>query len=371
MTSQHVEITTQSDTPGYIQFRLRANGMIAIGDISQLAGAIRLSNGTIIPMVASMVSTAEEAQMRLSYPALPADVHLYDVYYQGALLIYGHIEARPRCTPPGADDITPDARVTIDTDYGAVKQITVELGRKGDAGKDGDDGKSAYQVAVDSGYIGTEQQWLSSLRGAAGKSAYDLAVEHGYSGSVTQWLAANKIQGADGKSAYQIAVAHGYTGTEAEWLESLKAEAEGVMRMSVLQMLWTRMPDGYSPGIVADIVGSTLSSAGYTYTTSRDDMYLIYTQDTALPSSVLEQLEQLANPGTGGVYVLTRIDVPASAYAVAHAADADVHLTDETRLAIANAMTVSLGVTTVSAMSEAQYAALPSKSSSTLYVLYA
>ena len=30
--------------------------------------------------------------------------------------------------------------------------------------------------------------------------------------------------GVDGKSAYDIAVAHGFVGTEAEWLESLKGE---------------------------------------------------------------------------------------------------------------------------------------------------
>ncbi len=35
---------------------------------------------------------------------------------------------------------------------------------------DGSDGKSAYQVAVDNGYSGTEAQWLASLKGADGVS---------------------------------------------------------------------------------------------------------------------------------------------------------------------------------------------------------
>lgn len=35
---------------------------------------------------------------------------------------------------------------------------------------DGEDGKSAYQVAVDNGYVGTEAQWLASLKGADGVS---------------------------------------------------------------------------------------------------------------------------------------------------------------------------------------------------------
>ncbi len=366
MTSQHVEITTPSDTPGYIQFRLRANGMIAVGDISQLAGAIRLSNGTIVPMVASMVSTAEEAQMRLSYPALPADVHLYDVYYQGTLLIYGHIEARPRCTPPGADDITPDARVTIDTDYGTVKQITVELGRKGDPGTPGTDGKSAYQVAVASGYIGTEQQWLSSLRGDPGKSAYDLAVEHGYSGSVAQWLTDNKIQGAPGKSAYQIAVAHGYTGTEAEWLDSLKAEAEATTTLQAIVIAWTQLPTNSPYGGVS----LALTTAGYTYAYRSDDVsWIVYTSDAVLDGEVIAELNQYTPPYDTGAYTVTRIDVPASAYAAAHADDSSVHMTAADRTRLASAIVSGGGITTIRTMTEAQYAALPSKSSSVLYIL--
>ena len=55
-----------------------------------------------------------------------------------------------------------------------------------------------------------------------GKSAYEVAVENGFSGTETEWLAS--LTGADGKSAYQIAVENGFTGTEAEWIESLKGK---------------------------------------------------------------------------------------------------------------------------------------------------
>lgn len=43
---------------------------------------------------------------------------------------------------------------------------TVEL--RGGAGGTGADGKSAYQVAVDNGFVGTEAEWLASLVGADG-----------------------------------------------------------------------------------------------------------------------------------------------------------------------------------------------------------
>ena len=51
-------------------------------------------------------------------------------------------------------------------------------------------GKSAYEVARDNGYVGTESQWLDTL------------------------------------TAYGVAKKGGYAGTQAEWLESLKAAGE-------------------------------------------------------------------------------------------------------------------------------------------------
>ena len=82
-------------------------------------------------------------------------------------------------------------------------------------------GESAYQLAVKSGYTGTEAQWLNALKGA---SAYELAVANGYTGTIAQWLAS--LHGADGNSAYELAVANGYTGTVSEWLDSLKSGGE-------------------------------------------------------------------------------------------------------------------------------------------------
>ena len=96
----------------------------------------------------------------------------------------------------------------------------------------GMDGKSAYELAVENGYRGTEEEWLASLKGNTGndgKSAYELAVEKGYQGTEEEWLASlngsNGNDGDDGKSAYELAVENGYQGTEEEWLASLKGSA--------------------------------------------------------------------------------------------------------------------------------------------------
>ena len=57
------------------------------------------------------------------------------------------------------------------------------------------------------------------LPSSTGKSAYDLAVEHGYVGTESTWL--NSLQGL---TAYEVAVSNGYKGTKTEWLKYIKAD---------------------------------------------------------------------------------------------------------------------------------------------------
>ncbi len=115
----------------------------------------------------------------------------------------------------GRDGHTPEITVSdagtlvvdgIDTN----KSLIGPRGENGLPGKDGvagQDGKSAYQVAVDNGFDGTEVEWLRSLHGNDGLD--------GKSGR-------DGLPGQSGKSAYEIAITNGFTGTEPEWLESLK-----------------------------------------------------------------------------------------------------------------------------------------------------
>lgn len=53
----------------------------------------------------------------------------------------------------------------------------------------GDPGDSAYEIAVEHGYVGTEEEWLASLHGKDGKSAYQIAVEGGYTGTEEEYNA--------------------------------------------------------------------------------------------------------------------------------------------------------------------------------------
>ena len=98
----------------------------------------------------------------------------------------------------------------------------------------GTDGKSAFEIAVEHGFVGTEVEWLESLKGVDGKDGVNgkdgcdgrngvdgLPGKDGKSGA-DGLPGRDGIDGTDGKSAYIIAVEHGFSGTENEWLQSLK-----------------------------------------------------------------------------------------------------------------------------------------------------
>ena len=107
---------------------------------------------------------------------------------------------------------------------GAGINGTVEQGLRGPQGK------SAYQIAVENGFIGNESEWLESLQGAPGQPG--VAGPQGPQGiqgpQGEQGIQGPKgndgQQGINGKSAYEVALDNGYVGTESEWLISLKGD---------------------------------------------------------------------------------------------------------------------------------------------------
>lgn len=138
------------------------------------------------------------------------------------------------------------------------KPITVKLGANRATGAGG---KSAYQIAVQHGFVGTEKEWLASLVGPKGEQGMQgepgikgdtgpkgdtgqrgeqgpkgdkgeqgpqgLKGDKGEQGEPgPQGLKGDKGEsGSDGKSAYQLAVDNGYSGTITEWLASLKGDS--------------------------------------------------------------------------------------------------------------------------------------------------
>lgn len=70
------------------------------------------------------------------------------------------------------DDFTPEQLASLKGEKGD-KGDTGASGRDGLDGADGSDGKSAYDIAVDNGFVGTEVEWLESLKGADGANGAD------------------------------------------------------------------------------------------------------------------------------------------------------------------------------------------------------
>lgn len=100
-------------------------------------------------------------------------------------------------------------------------------------GKDGENGLSAYELAVRNGFTGTLTEWLESLKGADGKDGTNgVDGKDGADGvngkdgadGVDGRDGTNGIDGKDGLSAYEIALKNGFVGTESEWLEFLKGK---------------------------------------------------------------------------------------------------------------------------------------------------
>lgn len=82
-------------------------------------------------------------------------------------------------------------------------------------------GLSTYEIAVKNGFTGTEEEWIESLNGKDGKNGADgrdgVDGTNGTNGK-------DGVNGKDGKSAYEVAVSNGFVGTEQEWIASLKGQ---------------------------------------------------------------------------------------------------------------------------------------------------
>lgn len=73
---------------------------------------------------------------------------------------------------PGKDGKTPVKGVDYFTNA-EITEIKDEIAEKVQVGAKGEDGKSAYQLAVEAGYEGSEADWLASLKGTDGRNGID------------------------------------------------------------------------------------------------------------------------------------------------------------------------------------------------------
>lgn len=75
----------------------------------------------------------------------------------------------------------------------ALAKNYTEAAIAGAGGIKGEDGKSAYQIAVENGFVGTEAEWLASLKGEKGADGKNYQVEIIESAETTLELQPNKF----------------------------------------------------------------------------------------------------------------------------------------------------------------------------------
>lgn len=86
-------------------------------------------------------------------------------------------------------------------------------------------GDSAYQLAKKAGFVGTEAEWLVTLKGDQGiQGIQGIQGDTGLKGETGEQgdQGPAGTDGADGKSAYTLATELGFVGSEADWILSLK-----------------------------------------------------------------------------------------------------------------------------------------------------
>lgn len=105
------------------------------------------------------------------------------------------------------EDFTPEQLASLKGEKGA-DGIDGKDGSNGLDGADGVDGKSAYDIAVDNGFVGTEVEWLESLKGADGANGAD--GKDGYNGTDGY----TPVKGTDYWTAEDIAYIQSYVDTQ-------------------------------------------------------------------------------------------------------------------------------------------------------------
>lgn len=115
-------------------------------------------------------------------------------------------------------------------------QLLQKIDEKAESIQNGADGLSAYEIAKENGFSGTETEWLASLKGDRGDTGLQgIRGEKGDKGDTgeqgekgdtgdTGAKGSKGDTGADGKSAYDVWLAQGNSGTETDFLNSLKGE---------------------------------------------------------------------------------------------------------------------------------------------------
>lgn len=157
-------------------------------------------------------------------------------------------------------------------------------------------GLSAYELAVQAGFAGTLEAWLLSLKGAPGadgqRGEQGLPGRDGTNGENGEPGRDGKDgkDGSDGLSAYTLAQQSGYVGTMQEWLLSLKGDAADPSEIAAITQQLQGLPHhkefqaAYVPrsGFVGNFANSSLVTINFERPFSETPMVkaVLHIQDT-------------------------------------------------------------------------------------------
>ena len=92
-------------------------------------------------------------------------------------------------------NVTKELKIKVDQTVPTTKVVSSML-----------DGKSAYRLALDSGFVGSIDDWLKSLQG---KDAYRLALDEGFVGSYEEWVETWSVPQPSESDAFKILQTNG------------------------------------------------------------------------------------------------------------------------------------------------------------------
>lgn len=174
--------------------------------------------------------------------------------------------------------VNPDGEISKEPTPNAFEQLVQVVNSK----------KGAYELAVEYGFEGTEEEWLASLegepgppgpegpqgpagalgpRGSAGKSAYDMAVERGFEGTEDEWLVSLVgPQGPTGPAGYTPVKGVDY------WTVKDKAEIVEEVQQDLPTMSNTDLLQAMQDTGLISLVGD---ASGRLYTASDNVLFIL------------------------------------------------------------------------------------------------
>lgn len=253
------------------------------GNASQIDGSL-ISSITLADFEKRFEELANKIEEKIkNLPDVNENVNVDVKVTDGHLIINGKdtgVDLTAHDGKNGADGHTPVITVSdkgsliidgVDTNKSLIGPKGAD-GADGQNGKDGQPGKSAYQVAVDNGFDGTQDEWLRSLHGEDGIDG-----KPGANGKDGQ-------PGHDGKSAYETWLDAGNKGSEKDFVSAIKGGTG------------EKGDDGQTPVFAAGVVTLTDSdSAPIMKLVKIQDKYNAYRIDLSIPSNMSNKNVKTAN----------------------------------------------------------------------------